>query len=78
MAKTLRDAVAYRQDFHARETWAGARQEPIPVACPSGCTVEYDLFVSDMAPGEDALKWVEALLDLMESQHPRHDNVIVF
>jgi len=78
MSEVPRNAIAYRQDFHAREAWAGARQESIPVACPSGCTVEYDLLVSDTASGEDALKWVEALLDMMESQHPRHDDVIVF
>jgi hypothetical protein len=78
MPNILRKAVAYRHDFHAREAWAGARQETIPVSCPSGCAVEYDLLVSEHASGEDALKWVEAVLDYMESEHPRHANVIVF
>ena len=76
MAKILRNAIAYRQDFRLREDWAGARRKPIPVGCPSGCAVEYDLLVSEQASGEDALKWVEAVLARMELQHPNHENVI--
>ena len=76
MPGVLRTAIAYRTDFHGREPWAHARSEAIPVACPSGCTVEYDLFVVEDASGEDALKWVEALLDRMEADHPRHDSVV--
>ena len=68
MAKILRGAIAYRQDCNARESWTNARREAIPVACPSGCAVEYDLFVTEEASGEDALKWVEALLDTIEGQ----------
>jgi hypothetical protein len=78
VTKILRDAIAYRRDYHAREAWANARQEAIPVGCPSGCMVEYDLFVSEQASGEDALKWVEAVLDRMERQHPNHESVIAF
>jgi hypothetical protein len=78
MPNFLRSAIAYRHDFHARETWTGARQETIPVACPTGCAVEYDLLVSEHASGEDALKWVEAVLDRIEEQHPNHLNAIVF
>jgi hypothetical protein len=76
MAKILRGAIAYRQDCNERESWANARREAIPVACPSSCWVEYDLFVTEEASGEDALKWVEALLDTMEGQHPKHDSII--
>jgi hypothetical protein len=76
MTKFLQDAIAYRRDFTGREAWAGARREAIPVGCPS-CEVEYDLLVAESASGEDALKWVEAVLDRMERQHPRHDDVIV-
>jgi hypothetical protein len=78
MAKFPHNAIAYRNDFHAREHWPGARHETIPVLCPSGCEVEYDLLVSENASGEDALKWVEALLDHMEEHHPHHPNAIVF
>jgi hypothetical protein len=76
MPNILRGAIAYRSDFQEREEWANARSEPIPVGCPSGCTVEYDLFVVADASGEDALKWVEVLLARMEAEHPRHDRVI--
>jgi hypothetical protein len=78
MVKVLRDAIAYRHDFHGREAWAGARRDAIPVGCPSGCAVEYDLLVSERASGEDVLKWVEAVLASMERQHPNHESIIVF
>ena len=78
MTNVLRDAIAYRNDFKSREAWANARRETIPVGCPLGCAVEYDLLVSEQASGEDALKWVELILEVMERQHPDHDDVIVF
>ena len=77
MANVLRNAIAYRSGVVVQDAWANARRDPIPVACPE-CAVEYDLFVTENASGEDALKWVEALLEQMESQHPRHDDVVVF
>jgi hypothetical protein len=77
MAKVLRDAIAYRHDFAGREDWAGIRKDSIPVGCPSGCWVEYDLLVSERASGEDVLKWVEAVLDRMENQHPIHQNILI-
>lgn len=77
MPHALRTAIAYRRDFHGREDWANARREPIPVGCPSGCPVEYDLLVLEHCSGEDALKWVEALLARLEDDHPSHMNVIV-
>ena len=76
MPNRLRTAIAYRSDFVARDAWANARSEPIRVRCPSGCTVEYDLFVPEASSGEDALKWVEALLERLEVHHPGHANVI--
>ena len=77
MSKVLLDAIAYRSDFEARESWTGARRDAIPVSCPLGCAVEYDLLVSERASGEDVLKWVQAVLDRIESDHPRHRHVIV-
>ena len=77
MSNVLRTAIAYRLDFREREDWVNARRKPIPVACPD-CATEYHLFVTEDASGEDALKWVEALLEKLELQHPHHGNVIEF
>jgi hypothetical protein len=78
MDKVLRGAIAYRQDFDGRESWANARPESIPVSCPSGCMVEYDMVVSERASADEVLRWIEAVLEQMETEHPRHANVIVF
>jgi hypothetical protein len=76
MPNVLRTAIAYRSDFHGREDWTNARKEPIPVSCPNACAIEYDLVVPEGSSGEDVLKWVEALLERLENDHPGHANVV--
>jgi hypothetical protein len=78
MDRMLHAAIAYRHDFTAREHWSNARLDAIPISCPSGCAVEYELLVPLNASGEDVLKWIEATLDQIERQHPQHLAVIQF
>ena len=74
----LYSAVAYRSDFKSRERWANAQAEAIPVGCPCGCSVEYDLLVAGQATQSDVEAWVDTLHNRMEYKHPDHEDVIYF
>ena len=63
----LQGAIAYRQDFQTREQWANRRPDPIPVACPSGCPVEYDLIISMQASDGDVHHWIEIMFARMKT-----------
>lgn len=74
----LQGAVAYRQDVHEKEQWTNRRAESIPVGCPSGCSVEYDLIVSMQASDGDVHHWIETMLGRMERECPNHSDCIRF
>lgn len=74
----LKEAIAYRQDWEARESWANRRTDSIPVGCPKGCTVEYDLIVCSQASEGDVNRWIETIHRQMERQCPNHVDSIRF
>jgi hypothetical protein len=74
----LQGAVAYRQGFTEREQWANRRPKSVPVACPSGCSVKYDLIASVRASESDMFQWIEQIVTQMEIECPNHSGCIHF
>ncbi len=74
----LANAIAYKQDFKEREQWANRRMDSIPIGCPKGCSVEYDLIVSVLATDEEVAKWIDTLHARMERVCPAHEETIQF
>ena len=74
----LLNAIAYKQDFQEREPWTNCHTASIPVGCPRGCTIEYDLIVSVLATEEEIAKWIETLHARMERVCPSHEETIYF
>jgi hypothetical protein len=67
--------VPLRADFKSRQQWVNAQPKSIPVGCPCGCAIEYDLLAAEKASLSDVDAWIGTLL---ERQHPNHEGIIFF
>jgi hypothetical protein len=74
----LTTAIAYRHDFEPRERWGNRKDKSVPVGCPKGCSVEYDLIVSVLADEQEIAKWINTLHAAMERSCPEHVDAFRF